>query len=124
MPRTRRAWAAISGVAVTPAAVAGIVLYAVFSHPNLTPGALASFVWWQVTDFATLALTTLSGTVLESAQLFGVYSLFETLAAAPLMLTSGLLAYSLLSGLALRVLYRNLFANRPMDGRYAHVSAS
>jgi hypothetical protein len=124
VPQTRRAWAAISGVAVTPAAIVGVVFYAVFSHPTLTPEALASFVWWQVTDLAMLGLTTLSDAALESAQLFGAYSLFETLAAAPLLLTSGLLAYSVLSGLALRVLYRNLIANRPMDGRYAHVSAT
>ncbi len=124
VPQTRRAWAAISGVAVTPAVIAGVVLYAVFSHPNVTPGTLASFVWWRVTDLATLGLTTLSSAALESAQIFGIYSLFEALLAAPLLLTSGLLAYSLLNGLALRVLYKNLIANRPMDGRYAHVSAS
>ncbi len=124
VPRTRGAWAAISGVAVTPAVTAGLVFYAVFSHPTLTPEALASFGWWQVADLATLGWTTLSGAVLESAQLFGAYSLFETLASAPLAVAGGLLAYSVVSGLALRVLYRNLIVNRPLEGRYAHVSAS
>ena len=124
VPRTRRTWAAISGVAVTPAVTAGLVFYAVFSHPTLTLEALASFVWWQVTDLATLGWTTLSGAVLESAQLFDAYSLVETVASQPLAVAGALLAYSVVSALALRVLYMNLIVNRPLEGRYAHVSAS
>jgi anti-sigma factor RsiW len=72
VPQTRRAWAAISGVAVTPAVTVGLVLYAVFSHPTLTPGALASFVWWQLSDLALAAWSVASTAVSESASLCDV----------------------------------------------------
>ena len=109
---------------MTPAVTAGLAFYAVFSHPTLTPGALLSFAWWQVTDLAAAGWTTLSASAVDGAGLFGVYSLFEALAAAPFLVASGVLAYTLVSALALRVLYKNLLANRPLDGRYAHASAS
>ncbi len=124
VPRTRRAWAAISGVAVTPAVVTSLVLYAVFSHPTVTPASLLSFVWWQVSDVAAGGWTALSGALLQSAELFSVYSVFGELASAPFAVAGGALAYSLVSVLALRVLYRNIIANRPMDGRHVRVSAT
>jgi len=123
IPQTREAWAALSGVAVTPAVIAGVLFYAVFSHPTLTMGSLVSFAWWQVTDMALLGFAAISSAAVQSAGTFGVYSLFETLAGAPMMVAGGVLAYSMVCALAMRVLYRNLNPNRPA-GRYAHVSAS
>lgn len=124
VPQTREAWAALSGVAVTPAVITGLVFYAVFSHPTLTLGSLASFAWWQVTDLAAAGFAAFSGAAVQSAAVFGIYPLLETLAAAPLMVAIGVLAYSTVCALALRVLYKNLNPNRPVDGRYAHVTAS
>jgi hypothetical protein len=124
VPQTRQAWAALTGVAVTPAVTVALVFYAVFSHPTLTVDGLAAFVWWQVTDLATAAWTVVAATAVDSAQLFGVYSLFSTLTSAPLLLAVGAVAYAVVCALALRVLYKNLFANRPLNGRYAHASAS
>jgi len=124
VPQTRKAWAAISGVALTPAVTVGLVLYVVFSHPTLTPMSLASFVMWQVTDLVALAGTTLWTAALEGAQLFGVDALIETLAAAPLVVAGGVLAYSIAFAFAVRVLYSNLIGTRPVNGRYAHVSVS
>lgn len=124
VPQTRQAWAALSGVAVTPAAIFGLLFYAVFSHPTLTLGSLASFAWWQVTDLASAFAARFAATALQSGEVFGLYSLVETLASAPLMVAGGVFAYSMVCGLALRVLYRNLLANRPLNGRYTHVTAS
>ena len=124
VPQTRQAWAALSGVAVTPVATVGLVFYTVFSHPTLTAGSLVSFAWWQVTDLAATAFGGFSATALRSAQLFGLDSLLETLASAPLMAAGGVLVYSMVCVLALRVLYRNLITKRPSYGRYAYVSAS
>lgn len=124
VPQTHEAWAAVSGVAVTPAVTVGLILYVVSSHPTLTLGSLASFAWWQVTDLGSMALSGLSAAVLQSGELFSVYSLFETLASAPLMVAGGFLTYSMASALALRVLYRNLVANRAVNAHYAYVSAS
>jgi anti-sigma factor RsiW len=124
VPQTREAWAALSGVAVTPAVITGLIFYAVFSHPTLTVGSLASFAWWQIIDLAAAGFAGFSIAAVQSAEVFGIYSLFESLAAAPMMVAGGVLAYSMVCALALRVLYRNLNPNRPVDGRYAHVSAS
>lgn len=122
VPQTREAWAALSGVAVTPVVITGLVLYAVFSHATLTLGSLMSFAWWQVTDMATIAFSALSATALQSVETFGASALLDVLTSAPYLVAGGVLAYSTVSALALRVLYRNLIANRPEQGRYAHVS--
>jgi hypothetical protein len=122
LPRTRRAWAALSGIAVTPAAVLSLLLYVVFSHPTLTPSALASFVWWQVSDLAATGWASVSAAFVESGPLYGVYSLIETLASAPVAVAMGALAYSVVGMLALRVLYRNLNAAYRVDGVYARVT--
>jgi anti-sigma factor RsiW len=123
IPQTREAWAAMSGVAVTPAVIAGLVFYAVFSHPTLTMGSLVSFAWWQLSDLAVLGFAAISSAAVQGAATFGIYSLFETLAGAPIVVAGGVLAYSMVCALAMRVLYRNLNPNRP-NGRYAHVTAS
>jgi len=112
VPATRRAWAAVAGVAVTPAVTIGLVLYAVFSHPTLTPQALASFVLWKVAEAASFARGALATVALDTAQLLGLDALVRALIDAPFMLASGALAYVALSALALRVLYRNLLSSR------------
>jgi hypothetical protein len=101
-----------------------LLFYAVFSHPTLTPGALASYVWWQVSDAALLTWTALAAFGLESAQASGAYPLFEALAAAPMVVAGGFLIYSLACAFALRVLYRHLIITHPLDGRYAQLSVS
>jgi anti-sigma factor RsiW len=124
VPQSREAWAALSGVAVTPAVVAGLMVYAVFSHPTLTLGSLASFAWWQVADLGAIAMTAVSTMALQSVETLGVTSLFSMLASAPSVVAGGVLLYTMASALALRVLYKNLFANRPTNGRYAHASTT
>lgn len=124
VPQTRRAWAALSGVAVTPAVVVGLVVYTVFSHPTLTIGSLVSFAWWQTMDLAGSAVSALGTVALRSSEAFGLYSLFEVLASAPALVAGAVLAYTIVSALALRVLYKNLITRRPSNGRYAHVSTS
>jgi anti-sigma factor RsiW len=120
VPRTRRAWAAISGIAITPAVTVGLVLYTVFSHPTLTPQALASFMVWKASDLLSAAWSGLSGFALDAGQAIGVDAVVRTLFEAPFMLAGGALAYSVVSVLALRVLYKNLLSGR----RYARVSHS
>jgi hypothetical protein len=57
---------------------------------------------------------------LDVSQAVGVDSLVRALFDAPFMLAGGALAYSVVSALALRVLYKNLLSGR----RYARVSHS
>ncbi len=124
VPQTRKAWAAISGVAVAPAVTAGVLFYALYSHPTLTPSALASYAWWQVGDAANAVWTAFSAFALESAESSGMLSLFDGLAAAPMVVAGGVLLYTAACAFALRVLYKHVFTNHPLDGRYAQASAS
>jgi anti-sigma factor RsiW len=124
VPQTREAWAALSGIAVTPAVTVGLVFWVVFSHPTLTLGSLASFAWWQLSDVAGAAASALATAAVQSTEAFGAWSLVESLASAPAMVAGGVVAYTMICALALRVLYKNLIANRPTEGRYAHVSTA
>jgi anti-sigma factor RsiW len=123
VPRTRRAWAAISGVAVTPAVTLGLVLYAMFSQPALTPGALASFLGWKLNDLALAAWHGVVPRLLESDSVFRLYSLLGSLTTAPWALVGGFAAFSVLTGTALWVLYRNLIVTPATDAGYPHVES-
>lgn len=120
VPKTRRAWAAVSGVAVTPAVIVGLVGYAVFSHPTLTLGALVSFAWWKATALATVLWDGVATMALESAGAFQLYSMFESLAAAPAAVAGGFLLFSAATAAAVWILYKNLIATHPVDGRISH----
>lgn len=122
VPRTRRAWAAICGVAVTPLTTMGLVLWSVFTHPALTPGALASFTWWKASALVSAGWTALSRTALQSESLFGVYSFLGSVVRSPSALVAMFLFFSLGTVAATLVLYRNLVPTRRVEGRYAHVS--
>ena len=122
VPHTRQAWAALTGVAFTPAVIMGLVAWAVFSHPTITFGSLVSFAWWQIADLGSTAMTAFSALLFQGIDSFGVRSLLDVLASAPLMVAAGVLVYSVLCVLALRVLYRNLFTDRSRRDRYAHAS--
>ena len=118
VPKTRRAWAALAGVALTPAVTVGLVVYTVFSHPTLTPQALVSFALWKSAELVAAAWGTVAGFALDAGQLVGVDALFRALMDSPFVLAGGALAYSVVSALALRVLYKNLMGQR----RHARLS--
>jgi len=112
VPRTRRGWAALSGAAVTPAAIFGLVGYVVFSHPTLTPQALGSFALWQLGDLFSVAWGSVTAAVLELTSVGAASSLLDLVASSPLLVAGGAIAYSAFAAAALRILYKNLFANR------------
>lgn len=118
VPRTRRAWAALSGIAVTPAAIFALVLWVVFSHPTLTPQALASYALWQLSDLLAAGWNGLLVSGTQAASTVGVESLIDSLTQSPLLIAVAALAYSAVAAVALRVLYKNLITHR----RYARVS--
>jgi anti-sigma factor RsiW len=124
IPRTRRAWAALSGVAVTPAAIFGLVLWVVFSHPTLTPQALASFAMWQVSDLLAGSWNSLLANGLDLASTGAYESALRALAAVARssrlpLLAGAAFVYAAAAAVALRVLYKTLIAHR----RYARVSS-
>ncbi|NNF13548.1 MAG: hypothetical protein HKN72_10000 [Gemmatimonadetes bacterium] len=124
VPETRQAVAALSGAAVTPMVVIGLAAWAVLSHPAVTVGSLASFAWWQLTDLATAALSGAVTLATQSADVFGLLSVLESLASAPALVAGGAVAYTMICALALRVLYKNLLAQRSQGGRHPHVSTA
>lgn len=121
VPHTRKAWAAISGVALTPAVTVGLMIWTVFTHPTVTPGAVASFAWWKATDLAGAAWNAVASRALESAEVFGIFSFFKSLALSPTLVAGAFLAFSLATVAAAWVLYRNLYTHPSEDG-YAHAS--
>lgn len=124
VPKTRRAWAALAGASVTPAVTFGLVLYAVFSHPTLTPQALASFLLWQLSDLMVTAWGGLVSGGLYLVRLAGFDGLVETMLGAPMIVGVGVGLYALAFLVAVRVLYKNLIARRSVRPRYAPASAS
>jgi len=124
IPQTRQAWAALSGVAVTPVATLGLLLWTLVAHPTLTPGALASFAWWKVAELARSGWQSLASAAVESTGLFEVYSFIGSLVASPALLVTAFAMLSVGTLSAVWILYRNLVATQPTDGRYAHASLS
>lgn len=124
VPQSRQAWAAVSGVALTPVVTLGLVLWTLFTHPTLTPGALAAFAWWKASELAAVAWQAVSAAALESAGVFEIYSFVGSVAQSPAALVGAFLALSAGTVGAAWVLYRNLIVNHPVDGQVAHVSLS
>ena len=120
VPRTQKAWAVISGIALTPVTVVALLAYAVFS--NVTPGALASFVWWRISDGANAVWSFLADGLVESPITFYAYSALDLLAGAPAVTAMVAVSFAAATSLATWVLYRNLKTTRTADENYAKVS--
>jgi anti-sigma factor RsiW len=119
VPRTRRAWAALSGAAVTPVATVGLVLYAVFSHPTLTVDTLLSYLSWQIADLAAMGWGAMVGLLAQGIAALGLRDLLGAAASAPMAIAAVSTLYSVLVVMALRVLYKNLVTARSVDTRNA-----
>ncbi|HET9947914.1 MAG TPA: zf-HC2 domain-containing protein, partial [Longimicrobiales bacterium] len=117
VPRSRRAWAALAGVSVTPAVTLGLVLYTVFSHPSLTPSALVSFVVWKASALLAAGWATFVASASEVVRIAGLGPWVEALAGAPALVAAAVLAYAALFLLATRVLYKNLVSKNLIPGR-------
>ena len=122
IPRTQKAWAVISGVAVTPVTVVASLAYAVFSNPLVTPEYLASFLWWKVSGGVTALFGVFTDGLLESSFAFHAYSVLGALAGAPAMTALAVVSLATATSLSGWVLYRNLMTTRTVDGNYARAS--
>jgi len=120
VPRTQKAWAVISGVAFTPVTVFALLAYAVFS--NVTPGNLASFVWWRISDGAVALSGFLANGLVESLLAFYAYSALDFVVTAPAVTAMVAVSFTAATTLAGWVLYRNLKTTRTVDGAYARAS--
>ena len=122
IPRTQKAWAVISGIALTPVTVVALLAYAVFLNPLVTPEGLASFFWWRISGGATALWGLLADGLVESGIAFYAYSFFDLLAGAPAVTAMAAVSFAAATSLSGWVLYRNLMTNRTVDGNYARTS--
>ena len=122
IPRTQRAWAVISGIALTPVTVVALLAYAVFSNPLVTPEGLASFFWWRISGGATALWGLLADGLVESGIAFYAYSFFDLLAGAPAVAAMAAVSFAAASSLSGWVLYRNLMTTHTVNGNYARTS--
>ncbi len=122
VPRTRRAWAVVAGFAMPPLTIGAVVLFEVFSNPALTPGYLASFLSWKVTELGTTLASALMDGVVESAAAFQLYSAFDFLSGSPLIALAGAVVFAALSASATWILYANLFPSRRTEHPYVQAS--
>jgi Putative zinc-finger len=123
IPRTRHAWAVISGVAVTPVSVVALLAYAVFSNPLATPANLAQFAWWRVAGVISTLSESIPGLLLDSTATAQAYTAFEYVGSSPLTAAGGALSFALLTCGAVWVLYKNLISARAVDQSYARIAA-
>jgi len=119
LPRTRKGWAVAGGIASAPTITMATLFYLVFSHPLLGLGTFTTYVSWKASALLTTLFSAVGDAMVGSVALFRAYSVLGALADSPLLVGAGSLTFSLLSVLALWVLYRNLVATRTPEGRYA-----
>jgi len=112
VPRTQRAWAVISGIALTPVTVTALLAYAVFSNRLVTPQGLASFFWWRISGGATALWGFVAEGLVESTITFYAYSVLDLLAGAPAVTAMVAVSFAAATGLSGWVLYRNLMTTR------------
>ncbi len=120
LPGTRRGWAVAGGIATAPTITVVALLYELFSRPLLSLGSLSTYAYWKGSAVLGALLRAVADRLVESVAMFRAYTLVETLAASPVLVGLGGLAFSLLSAGALWVLYRNLVTAPQGEGHHAH----
>lgn len=119
LPRSRKGWAVAGGIASAPTITITALFYLVFSHPLLTFGSFTTYVSWKASALLTTLFTAVADAAVGSVTLFRAYTVLGALTESPLLVGFGGLAFSLLSGVALWVLYRNLVATQVPKRGYA-----
>lgn len=119
LPQTRRGWAVAGGVASAPTVTVAALFYLVFSHPLLTVGTFTTYVSWKASAILATLFSTVAGAAVDSVALFQAYTVLGVLAEYPFLVGFGGLAFSLVSVVALWVLYRNLVATQAPERSYA-----
>lgn len=119
LPQTRRGWAVAGGIASAPTISMGVLFYLVFSHPLLSFGSFTTYVSWKASAALLSLASALGSAAVDSVAVFRAYSFVGALARSPLLVGIGGLGFSLMSALALWVLYRNLMATPSVENRYA-----
>lgn len=120
-PGTRKRLAAIAGAGVTPAVTVVLVAWTVFSHPLVTPGNLASFLWLKAQGLLSGVAAAVGGRLAESAAALQLYSVLEPLTRSAEVTAVALTLLGSLTVVAVWILYRNLFAANSAEYPYARL---
>lgn len=120
-PGTRKRLAAIAGAGVTPAVTVVLVVWSVFSHPLVTPGNLASFLWLKAQGLLAGLASAVGGQLAESTAALQLYSVLEPLTRSAEVTAVALTLLGSLTVVAVWILYRNLFAADSAEYPYARL---
>lgn len=119
VPSSRRGWAAALGVGVVPAVVASLAIYAVFSHPLVTVGSLASFAWFKVSTALTALVESVAAPFVANPLAARAWALLEPVLASSRLTALSATALSAFTLAALWILYRNVFSSDSEGQGYA-----
>jgi anti-sigma factor RsiW len=111
-PRRLRRFAALAGAGVTPVTTVALMTYSVLSHPLVSPGILASFVWMKARTALSGIGTEVAGQVETSSVVGRLLPLLEALTSSTQATALACVLFVGLVTSASWVLYRNLFAGR------------
>jgi anti-sigma factor RsiW len=119
VPSGPRGWSAALGVGVAPAVTVALAIYAVFSHPLVTVGGLASFAWFKASTFVGGVTGALLGPLADSTLALQAWSWVEPLVGSAPLAAASATILSALTLAAVWILYRNVFASDLEDHGYA-----
>jgi anti-sigma factor RsiW len=119
LPENRQSWAVAGGIASAPTITVAALIYLVFSHPLLSVGNFATYMFWKASALFSSLVSAVANAAVDSVPLFRAYTLLGSMAKSPFLVGLGGLAFSLLSAVALWVLYRNLVATPTVENSYA-----
>jgi anti-sigma factor RsiW len=122
MPQRGRTWAFVASIAAAPTLLlAGAAVY-LFSNPLLTPGYLASYLWWRVSGAASGVLAQAGALAVQTADVLRSNAAVDAVAGSAGALMLAGIVFTALMGLSLLVVYRNLLAPS-VNARYAQITS-
>lgn len=122
VPSTRKGWATLTGIALTPTVVLITLVWAVAAHPLVTLDGARVFLGWKLSGIASTLWTGAVELAVESPFLFRGWELLVEVASPTTALASGLLLATAMA-VSLWTLYRNLIGSRHTDASHVRISS-
>lgn len=108
----RGRWPVLAGIGTAPAAVVATLGWVVFTHPLVTAGGLAQFLWFKANQFVEGAVATLVGGAAGTSAFAWVSDAVQYAANAPGLAALGAVSLLVATSGSIWVLYRNLGLGR------------
>jgi hypothetical protein len=111
-----------STLAMAPATALTVLGVYLFTRPQVTPSSLLLYAWWNVTE-GVAWMTAWAGNALSGIPLVArAQAVLLELAAAPSLMVGAAFSFSVMTLLAVWVLYRNVLSPPVERRKYASVS--